>query len=60
VLIVDGSTVRQLSGLAIDGYADLQWKRIQSGDREKTMLWMQITEVGRTAIVAAGEARATG
>jgi hypothetical protein len=50
VLLADGSTIRQLSGLVIDGYAGLQRKRVQVGDREKTVLWMQITEAGRNAI----------
>jgi hypothetical protein len=50
VLIADGSTIRQLSGLVIDGYAGLERKSVRSGDREKTVLWMQITEAGRNAI----------
>jgi hypothetical protein len=50
VLVANGSTIRQLSGLVIDGYAGLLRKRIQVGGREKTVLWMQITEAGRNAI----------
>ena len=50
VLLSDGCTVRLLSGLVIDGYADLQRKRIQNGDREKTVLWLQITDAGRNAV----------
>jgi hypothetical protein len=50
LLLSDGSTIRQLSGLVIDGYAELQRKRIQIGGRETTVLWMQITEAGRNVI----------
>jgi hypothetical protein len=50
VLVADGSTIRQLSGLVIDGYAGLQRKRVQIGDRERTLLWMTITDAGREAI----------
>jgi hypothetical protein len=50
LLLSDGCTIRQLSGLVIDGYAGLHRKRVQAGDREKTVLWMQITEAGRQAI----------
>jgi hypothetical protein len=50
LLLSDGCTIRQLSGLVIDGYAGLQRKRVQAGGREKTVLWMHITEAGRSAI----------
>jgi hypothetical protein len=50
LLLSAGSTIRQLSGLIIDGYAGLERKRVQDGGREKTFLWMQITEAGRDAI----------
>jgi hypothetical protein len=50
VLVADGSTIRQLSGLVIDGYAGLLRKRVQVDGREKAVLWMQITEAGRNAI----------
>ena len=50
LLLSDGSTIRQLSGLVIDGYAGLLRKRVQVGGRERTVLWMQITEAGRNAI----------
>jgi hypothetical protein len=49
-LVADGSTIRELSGLVIDGYAGLHRKCVRVGDREKTVLWMQITEAGRNAI----------
>jgi hypothetical protein len=35
LLLSDGCTIRQLSGLVIDGYAGLQRKRVQAGGREK-------------------------
>ena len=50
MLIAEGCTIRQLSGLMIEGYADLQRRRIQHGDREKTVFWLQITDAGRNAI----------
>jgi hypothetical protein len=50
VLLGDGFTIRQLSGLTIDGYATLERKRSSVGGRETTVLWMQITEAGRKAI----------
>jgi hypothetical protein len=50
LLLSDGATIRQLSGLVIGGYAGLERKSVRSGDREKTVLWMQITEAGRNAI----------
>jgi hypothetical protein len=49
-LVAEGCTIRVLSGLVIDGYAGLHRKRVQIGDREKSVLWMQITEAGRNAI----------
>jgi hypothetical protein len=50
LLLSDGSTIRQLSALVIDGYAGLQRKRVHVGGRETTVLWMQITETGRKAV----------
>ena len=50
LLLSDGTTIRQLSGLVIVGYVGLLRKRVQVGGRERTVLWMQITEAGRNAI----------
>jgi hypothetical protein len=46
VLLGEGFSILQLSGLVIDGYATLQRKRV----RDQTVLWMEITEDGRKAI----------
>jgi hypothetical protein len=46
VLLGEGFSVLQLSGLVIDGYATLHRKWVG----EKTVLWMEITEAGRKAI----------
>jgi hypothetical protein len=50
VLLADGFSVAQLSGLVIDGYATLQRKRVDVSGREKTVLWVEIAEEGRKAI----------
>jgi hypothetical protein len=50
VLLTDGFTIKQLSGLVIDGFATLERRRTNVGDRERPVLWMQITDAGRKAI----------
>jgi hypothetical protein len=50
VLLADGFTIKQLSGLVIDGFATLERRRTNVGGRERPVLWMQITEAGRKAI----------
>jgi hypothetical protein len=50
-LLAGGFSIRQLSGLVIDGYATLLRRRFDVGGREQTVLWMQITELGREAII---------
>jgi hypothetical protein len=51
VLLTDGFTIKQLSGLVIDGFATLERRRTNVGGRgERPVLWMQITEAGRKAI----------
>jgi hypothetical protein len=50
VLLADGFTIRQLSGLVIDGFATLERRRINVGGRERPVFWMQITGAGRKAM----------
>jgi hypothetical protein len=50
VLLTDGFTIKQLSGLVIDGFATLERRRTSVGGRERPVLWMQITAAGRKAI----------
>jgi hypothetical protein len=40
----------QLAGLAIEGYAVMQRRRVDLSGRERTVVWMRITEEGRWAI----------
>jgi hypothetical protein len=50
-LLTDGFTIKQLSGLVIDGFATLERRRTNVGGRgERPVLWMKITEEGRKAI----------
>jgi hypothetical protein len=51
-LLAGGFTIRQLTGLVIDGLATLERKSVNIGGRDKTVLWMRITETGREAIAA--------
>jgi hypothetical protein len=51
-LLADGFTIKQLSGLLIDGFATLERRRANVGCRERPVFWMQITEAGRKAIAA--------
>jgi hypothetical protein len=50
VLLTDGFTIKQLSGLVIDGFATLERRRTNVSGRERPVLWMQITNAGRQAI----------
>jgi hypothetical protein len=50
-LLANGLTIKQSSGLVIDGLATLGRRRTNVGGRgERPVLWMQITEAGRKAI----------
>jgi hypothetical protein len=49
VLLADGFTIKQLSGLVMDGFATLERRRTNIGGRERPVFWMQITEAGRQA-----------
>jgi hypothetical protein len=53
VLLSEGSTIRQLSGLVIDGHATLERKLSSIGGRETSVLWMSITDAGRKAMGSA-------
>jgi hypothetical protein len=50
VLLADGLTIRQLAGLVIDGLAAGSVARVALDGRERSVVWMKITEVGRQAI----------
>jgi hypothetical protein len=50
VLLVDGFTIKQLSGLVIDGFATLERRRVDISGRMRTVVWMQITKEDRKAI----------
>jgi hypothetical protein len=50
VLLAGGFTIKQLSGLLIDGFATLERRRAIVGGRERPVFWMKITEAGRQAI----------
>jgi hypothetical protein len=50
MLLADGFTIDQLAGLVIEGYAVMQRRRVDISGRERTVVWMQITEEGRQAI----------
>ena len=49
-LLADGFTIRLLAGLVIDGFASGSVARIAVDGREKPVVWMKITDAGRTAI----------
>jgi hypothetical protein len=51
-LLTGGFSIAQLSGLVIDGYATLQRRRVSVSGRERTVLWMTITEEGRKVSAA--------
>jgi hypothetical protein len=50
MLLADRVTVGQLAGLVIDGFASGSVARIAVDGREKPVVWMKITDAGRTAI----------
>jgi hypothetical protein len=50
VLLTGGFTIKQLSGLLIDGFATLERRRADVGGRERPVFWMQIAAAGRKAI----------
>jgi hypothetical protein len=49
-LLVDGFTIGQLTDLVIDGLATGRVARMVLDGREKSVVWMRITEAGRKAI----------
>jgi hypothetical protein len=50
VLLADGFTIKQLSGLVIDGFATPERRPTNVGGRERPVFWMKITEAGQKAI----------
>jgi hypothetical protein len=50
VLLADGFTIRLLAGLVIDGFAAGSVARTALNGREKPVVWMRISELGRKAI----------
>jgi hypothetical protein len=46
----EGLHVGQLAVLVVEGLATMQPRPAQVGGRERTVVWMQITEEGRKAI----------
>jgi hypothetical protein len=50
VLLADGFTIGLLAGMVIDGFASGSVARIAVDGREKPVVWMKITDAGRTAI----------
>jgi hypothetical protein len=44
MLLADGFTIDQVAGLVIEGYAVMQRRRVDISGRERTVVWMQITE----------------
>jgi hypothetical protein len=50
VLLADGVTVGQLAGLVIDGFATMRATLVPFDGREKSVIWMTISDVGRKAI----------
>jgi hypothetical protein len=49
-LLVDGFTIGQLTDLVFDGFAKKQPTVTALSEREKIVVWVQITEAGRKAI----------
>ena len=49
-LLADGFSIDQLAGLVIEGHAVMQRRRVDISGRERTVVWMQITEEVRQAI----------
>ena len=50
MLLADGFTIDQLAGLVVQGYAVMQRRRVEISGRMRTVVWMQITDAGRSAI----------
>jgi hypothetical protein len=50
VLLADGITVGQLAGLVIDGLATMRATLVPLNGREKSVIWMKITDAGQKAI----------
>jgi hypothetical protein len=50
ILLTDGFHVGQLAVLVMDGFATMRQRRADVGGRERTAVWMEITEAGRKAI----------
>jgi hypothetical protein len=50
VLLGEGVTVGQLAGLVIDGFATMRATLVPLDGREKSVIWMTISDVGRKAI----------
>ena len=50
LLLADGFTIKQLSGLVIDGLATLERRLANVGGRERPVFWVQITAAGQKAI----------
>jgi hypothetical protein len=50
VLLAEGFHVGQLALLVVDGLATMQRRPANVGGRERTVIWMQITEAGRKAV----------
>jgi hypothetical protein len=51
VLLADGFHVGQLAVLVVEGFAKMQRTAANVGGRQKNVVWMEITEEGRQAIV---------
>jgi hypothetical protein len=49
-LLADGFSIDQLAGLVVGGYAVMRRRRVEISGRERTVVWVQITEAGRQAI----------
>jgi hypothetical protein len=50
VLLADGITVGQLAGLVIDGLATMRATLVPLNGREKSVIWIKITDAGQKAI----------
>jgi hypothetical protein len=50
VLLAEGFNVGQLALLVVDGFATMRRTAAEIGDRQKNVVWMQITQEGRKAI----------
>jgi hypothetical protein len=50
-ILLEGSfSISQLAVLVIDGFATMRRRRADVSGRERTVVWMEITEEGRKAI----------